>query len=112
GDHVIAPIAMYFGVRSWLKAHCADAGVHLDLVDMAAPAGADAIARAIRAGQTRLIWAETPANPTWDVTDLRAAADLAHQAGALFAVDSTVATPVFTRPIEHGADLVMHSATK
>jgi cystathionine gamma-synthase len=112
GDHVVAPMAMYFGVRAWLRAFAAEAGVELDLVDMAAPGGADAIARALRPGQTRLVWTETPANPTWDVTDLRAAADLAHGAGALLAVDSTVATPVFTRPIEHGADLVMHSATK
>jgi cystathionine gamma-synthase len=112
GDHVVAPIACYFGVRTWLRAFCADAGVELDLVDMAAPGGADAIARAVRPGQTKLVWLETPANPVWDVTDIRAAADAAHAAGALCAVDSTVATPLFTRPIEHGADLVMHSATK
>ncbi len=112
GDHVVAPIAMYYGVRTWLRAFAADHGVELDLIDMAAPAGADAIARAVRPGQTRLVWVETPANPTWDVTDLRAAADHAHRAGAILAVDSTVGTPVFTRPIEHGADLVMHSATK
>jgi cystathionine gamma-synthase len=59
-----------------------------------------------------LVWLETPANPTWAVSDIAAAAEIAHKAGALLAVDSTVATPVLTRPIEHGADLVMHSATK
>jgi len=112
GDHVVAPIAMYYGVRTWLRAHCADHGIELDLIDMAAPAGAAAIDRAVRPGQTKLVWVETPANPTWDVTDLRAAAAAAHRAGAILAVDSTVATPVYTRPFEHGADLVMHSATK
>jgi len=112
GDHVVAPIACYYGVRTWLRAFCADAGVQLDLVDAAAPAGAGAIARALRPGQTKLVWLESPANPTWDVTDIRAAAAAAHAAGAICAIDSTAATPVFTRPIEHGADLVMHSATK
>ena len=55
---------------------------------------------------------ETPSNPTWDVTDIAEAARLAHGAGAQLAVDSTAATPLLTRPIEHGADYVMHSATK
>ena len=91
GDHVVAPIAMYFGVRTWLRAFAADHGVELDLIDMAAPAGADAIARAVRPGVTKLVWVETPANPTWDVTDLRAAADLAHAAGALPAVGKACA---------------------
>jgi cystathionine gamma-synthase len=58
------------------------------------------------------VWIETPCNPTWDVIDIAAAAEAAHGAGALLAVDSTVATPVLTRPIELGADLVFHSATK
>jgi cystathionine gamma-synthase len=55
---------------------------------------------------------ETPANPTWDVVDIEAVAAIAHAAGAVLAVDSTSATPVLTRPLEHGADLVVHSATK
>jgi len=59
-----------------------------------------------------MVWVETPANPLWDITDIEAAVALAHRAGARIAVDSTVATPVFTRPLELGADLVMHSATK
>ena len=64
------------------------------------------------AGHTKLVWIETPANLTWCVTDIAAAADIAHRAGALLGVDSTVGTPVLTRPIEFGADIVMHSATK
>jgi hypothetical protein len=60
----------------------------------------------------RLIWVESPANPTWGVTDIPAMADLAQEAGALLAVDSTAATPALSQPLTLGADLVMHSATK
>src|SRR5260221_8945966 len=72
----------------------------------------DALRAAVRPGQTRLVWIETPANPLWSITDIAGAAEIAHRAGALLAVDSTAASPVLTRPIEHGADIVMHSATK
>jgi cystathionine gamma-synthase len=106
GDHVVAPRVMYWALRHWL-AH--DSHLQADFVDMAE---LNAIERAIRPGETKLVWAETPANPLWDITDIAAAARLAHGAGARLAVDSTVATPVFTRPLELGADLVMHSATK
>jgi len=109
GDHVVAPRACYFGVRVWLERFCARWGVALDLVDMSSTA---AVRGALRAGKTRLVWAETPANPTWELTDLEAVAELAHGAGARLAVDSTVGTPVHTRPLALGADLVMHSATK
>lgn len=109
GDHVIGPYVGYFGLRGWLERFCARWGVALDLVDTS---DLDALARALRPGQTRLVWVESPANPTWEVTDLAAAAELAHRAGARLAVDATAATPVHTRPLEHGADLVMHSATK
>lgn len=71
-----------------------------------------AIRTALRPGQSKLIWIETPANPLWGVSDIAAIADLAHGAGALLAVDSTVATPVLSQPLSLGADLVMHSATK
>jgi cystathionine gamma-synthase len=112
GDHVVAPVAQYWGLRSWLRRFGNDLGVDVELVDCAAPAGTDALVKAIRPGKTRVVWIETPANPTWDVVDIAAAAKAAHAAGALLAVDSTAATPVFARPIELGADLVMHSATK
>src|SRR5690606_36019697 len=81
----------------------------VDLVDMT---DLPALEAALRPGRTRLVWIETPANPTWCVTDIAGAAAIAHAAGARLVVDSTVATPVLTRPIEHGADIVMHSATK
>ena len=100
---------MYFGLRKWLAGFCPRWGIGLDFY---ANDDLDALAAAVRPGKTKLVWAETPANPTWEVTDLAAAADLAHRAGARLAVDSTVATPVLTRPLSLGADLVMHSATK
>jgi len=109
GDHVIAPRVMYWGLRGWLNEFAVPWGLDVEFID-----GADlsALARAARPGGTRLVWLETPANPTWDVTDIAAAAAIAHEAGALLAVDSTVSTPVLTQPLTLGADLVMHSATK
>jgi len=109
GDHVIAPKVMYWSLRNWLVQFCRDWGLELDLVEASDP---EAIEAAVRPGETALIWIETPCNPTWDVIDIASAAATAHEAGALLAVDSTVATPVHTRPLELGADLVFHAATK
>jgi cystathionine gamma-synthase len=75
-------------------------------------ADAAVVEAAVRPGKTKLVWIETPANPLWTITDIAAVGRIAHAAGALLAVDSTVATPLLTRPIEHGADIVMHAATK
>jgi cystathionine gamma-synthase len=72
----------------------------------------DAVRAAVRPGVTRLVWVETPANPLWSLTDIAAVAEIAHAAGAVLAVDSTIATPVLSRPLGLGADIVMHSATK
>jgi cystathionine gamma-synthase len=109
GDHIVAPRVMYWGLRHWLSDFAATWGLGLDLYDAT---DATDLERRIRPGITRLVWLETPANPTWDIADIAAAAQLAHAAGAALVVDSTAATPVLTRPIEHGADIVMHSATK
>ena len=109
GDHVVVPKVMYWSLRNWLSGFATHWGLAVEFVDAGST---EAIAKAVRAGATKLVWLETPANPTWAVSDIAAAAEIAHRAGALLAVDSTVATPVLTRPIEHGADLVMHSATK
>jgi cystathionine gamma-synthase len=109
GDHIVAQNVMYFGLRAWLKRLAAQWQLELDLVDASRT---DELRRVVRRGKTRIVWIETPSNPTWDVVDIAAAAEIAHGAGALLGVDSTVATPVFTRPLEHGADLVMHAATK
>ena len=109
GDHVMAPKVMYWALRRWLLGTARDWGLVVDLVDMTDLA---ALQAAMRPGATRLVWIETPANPTWEITDIAAAAAIAHGAGALLAVDSTAATPVLTRPLALGADIVMHSATK
>ncbi len=109
GDHVLAQATMYWGLRKWLIEVARPWGLAVDFV----PAGdLGALEAALKPGRTRLVWLETPANPTWEVIDLAAAAGIAHGAGAAIAVDSTVATPVLTRPIALGCDLVMHSATK
>jgi len=109
GDHVLAPKVMYWSLRNWLTGFAVRWGLQVELIDMHDPA---AVQAAVRPGQTALVWIETPANPVWTVTDIAATAQVAHAAGALLAVDSTVATPVLTRPLALGADIVMHAATK
>ena len=109
GDHVLAPKVMYWSLRNWLINFAVPWGLDVELIDMTDPA---AVQAALRPGKTRLVWIETPANPLWTVTDIHATAQLAHAAGALLAVDSTVATPVLTQPLALGADIVMHAATK
>jgi cystathionine gamma-synthase len=109
GDHIVAPKVMYWGLRNWLLTFGSDWGLQVDFADMTDPA---ALRAAVQAGRTKLVWAETPANPMWGITDLAAAAEIAHAAGARLGVDSTCATPVLSQPIAHGADIVMHSATK
>ena len=78
----------------------------VDLTDL------DAVRRAVRTGQTRLIWAETPTNPLLTVVDIAALADIAHEAGALLVVDNTFASPYLQQPLALGADVVVHSTTK
>jgi cystathionine gamma-synthase len=109
GDHVVLPHIMYWGLRKWLLGPATDWGLKVDLVDMTK---LDAVRAAMRPGKTRLIWAETPSNPMWQVFDLAALAEIAHGVGARLAVDSTCATPILSQPIALGADLVMHAATK
>ena len=109
GDHVLAPKVMYWSLRNWLLGFATSWGLEVELIDMTS---LEEVEKALRPGHTKLVWVENPANPLWTITDLAATAALAHAAGALLAVDSTGATPVLTRPIEHGADIVMHSATK
>jgi cystathionine gamma-synthase len=106
GDHIVAPRVMYWALRDWLTT--------LSRLDVHLVDAADSrdVSRAIVPGRTKLVWIETPANPLWEITDIATVAEMAHRAGARVVVDSTVATPVFTRPLSLGADLVMHSATK
>ncbi|MEQ1522113.1 MAG: PLP-dependent aspartate aminotransferase family protein [Aestuariivirga sp.] len=109
GQRIAAPTVMYHGVKSWMLRQQAMRNVGLDLFDAADPAS---LARAIIPGKTAIVWIETPVNPTWDVIDIKAAADLAHAAGAILVVDSTCAPPVISKPLTLGADIVFHSATK
>ena len=109
GDQVLVPRVMYWGLRAWLLDFASRWGLVVEPVDTADLAAVEA---ALRPGRTKLVWLESPANPMWAVSDIAAVATLAHAAGARLAVDSTVATPVLTRPLSLGADLVMHSATK
>jgi cystathionine gamma-synthase len=107
--HVIAPRIMYWALRKWLQEDAASHGIDVTLADATELAS---IAAAVRPGETKLIWIETPGNPLWTITDIAGTARLAHAAGALLGVDSTVATPVLSRPLALGADVVMHSATR
>jgi cystathionine gamma-synthase len=109
GQRIAAPDIMYHGVKTWMLRQERKRGIGVDLFDAASP---EALERALVPGKTAVLWIETPANPTWHVIDIRRAAGIAHAAGAILVVDSTCAPPVTTRPLEHGADIVFHSATK
>jgi len=109
GDHVLAPKVMYWSLRNWLMNFGAHWGLRVEFIDMTS---VDELRRAVQPGKTRLVWIETPANPLWSITDIAGSCDIAHAAGAVVVVDSTVATPVLTRPLALGADIVMHAATK
>jgi cystathionine gamma-synthase len=108
GDHIIAPNVMYWALRNWLLTEGRHWGLAVDFVDMTDLKATKAAVTA----KTKLIWAETPANPLWCVTDIAAVAEIAHAAGARLAVDSTCATPILSQPLVLGADIVMHAATK
>jgi cystathionine gamma-synthase len=108
GDHVVAPLDAYYGTAKLLRDVMAGWGLASTLVDMTDP---DVVARAVTP-RTRLVWIETPSNPTLAVTDIARVAAIARAAGARVVCDNTWATPVLQRPLELGADLVMHSTTK
>jgi len=109
GAVVLAPRNMYWGLRKWLTDFAAPWGLAVEFYENSS---VDDLAAKARSRRPRLIWIETPANPTWDITDIAAASTIAREVGAIVAVDSTVPTPLLTRPIELGAQIVMHSGTK
>ncbi len=109
GDRIVAPTVMYWSLRAWLISFCEDWNINLAFFDPRDEADMVAV---VKAAPTEILWIETPANPTWEVVDIQKAADLAHSVGAQLVVDSTVSTPLITKPIEYGADFVFHSATK
>ncbi|MGB9376338.1 MAG: aminotransferase class I/II-fold pyridoxal phosphate-dependent enzyme [Mycobacteriales bacterium] len=108
GAHIVASRELYGGTYSLLEHVLPKYGVQVSWVD----ASRHDDVRAAMRPETALVWAETIANPTLTVADLPALAAIAHEAAALLVVDSTFASPVVCRPLEHGVDIVVHSATK
>ena len=108
GDHVIAPIEAYHGTAKQLRDIIGPMGVTYSFVDMTKTE----VVRNALTDKTRLVWIETPSNPMLNLSDIETLAELAHGRGALVCCDNTFATPVWQRPFELGADLVMHSSTK
>jgi cystathionine gamma-lyase len=108
GDHVVCSDDVYGGVSRLFNQVLINYGLEFTYVDSSDP---PKIENAIQPN-TKLIWVETPTNPLLKVTDLEAVGKIAKKYNILFGVDCTFATPVFLRPLEFGADLVMHSTTK
>jgi len=108
GDHVICSHSMFGSTIKLIGAEFAKFGVQSTFVSQTDVGEWQAAVKP----NTRLLFAETPTNPLTEVCDIAALADVAHSAGALFAVDNCFATPVFQRPVEMGADLIVHSGTK
>ncbi len=109
GARVLAPEAMYWTIRGYLEELDRRGRIRLVTVAVDDP---ERLAEALAAAKTDLVWVETPSNPLGVVTDIALTCRLAHEAGARVVCDGTLATPVLTRPLELGADLVLHSATK
>ena len=108
GDQIVASSHLYGGTHTLLNGTISEIGIDVRFVDSEDP---EDFRRAM-SERTRVVLAETIGNPNLDVLDLRALADVAHERGAALLVDNTFATPYLCRPIEHGADIVYHSATK
>ena len=108
GDEIIIDKTLYGCTFAFMTHGLPRFGVKVTLVDMTEPAN---LAEVI-SDQTKVVYFETPANPNNRLVDIAAISDIAHRVGAKVVVDNTYATPVITRPIEHGADIVLHSATK
>ena len=108
GDHLVLSRDAYGGTHRVVARVFADWGLRHSAVDLT---NLDELKQALR-GETRMVWVETPTNPLLGIVDIAAVAELAHAAGALCVVDNTFATPYLQRPLELGADAVVHSLTK
>ena len=109
GERVVAPRIMYHGCADWLRRLEQRRGIDVAFFDATAPGALEA---AVREGKTAVVWIEPSVNPTWDVIDVRAAAQIAHAAGAALGVDATATPAVTLRALDLGADVVFHSGTK
>ncbi len=109
GEHVVAPRVMYYGAANLLRRLAERRGIEVSFFDAARPGALEA---AVRPGRTSVVWIETCVNPTWDVIDVRAAAEASHSAGAVLGVDATATPPVTLKALDLGADIVFHSASK
>ena len=109
GDHIIMGNDVYGGTHRLVSRIFVPWGVSLSTVDMS---DLDAVRHAIRPDATHILWVETPSNPLMKISDIAALAELGHAAGALVVVDNTFASPYLQRPLELGADVVIHSTTK
>ncbi len=109
GSHVICMDDVYGGTfRLFERVRRRSAGLDFSFVDLTDPAAFEAAIRP----NTRMVWVETPTNPMLKIVDLRAVSAIAKKHGLLMVADNTFASPILQRPLEHGADIVMHSATK
>jgi len=108
GDHIVSANSLYGGTYNLFKATLSRFGIDVSFVE---PEDPENFRQAITP-RTKALYAETSGNPKLDVIDFQAVADIAHAAGIPFIVDNTVTTPCLCRPLEHGADIVIHSATK
>ncbi len=109
GDHVVATDSLYGATRLLLENELSRYGVGSTFVDTS---DVESTRRAIQAGRTKMVFIETPTNPTMILTDIRKTAQVSHAAGATLVVDNTFASPYLQRPLELGADVVVHSLTK
>ena len=108
GGHVVLPDDAYGGTFRFFARVLGEQGFPWSVAD---PTDLDAVRSAVRP-ETGLLWVETPTNPMLRIADLAALAEIAHEGGALLVVDNTFATPYLQRPLDHGADIVLHSTTK
>ena len=109
GDHLVATDVHYSGTAELIRFLRDSVDIEVTLVD---PTDVRMIEDAVQPGRTKLFWFETPSNPLLTITDIAAVSELAHHVGAQLVIDSTLATPIATRPLELGADFVVHSLSK
>jgi cystathionine beta-lyase/cystathionine gamma-synthase len=109
GDRIVTGTDIYGGTWRLFNKLLTGHGIAITAVDTT---DIHAVRQALAHGTTKLLWIESPGNPLLSITDIAACAEIAHAAGTLLACDTTVATPALSRPLDHGADIVMHSATK